>query len=260
MRFREDSTVQGDSVTAILKDCGSGGGGQHNSFQWVEPYTTASAKTWDNQYVSTDGVSEARFAESAIHVLQFSSTQPSSATLITRYWMEEAASAQGPTQLVDDQVSPLDLTITYDGANPTYIAPSTGRGWSSATITNNGRASILADGTKIQTALDGSTRASIELVVRVDVASSSGTRLIHIGSSTESGHFTVEASPTKIEFYLFGETIRGEWNPAWDATRMAFHLVYDSTQPTAADRVKLYKNGSRRAWRGGGGAGSIRDA
>ena len=163
--------------------------------------------------------------------------------LVARYWMEEAASGQSPTQLIDDQVSPLDLSITYDGANPTYIAPSTGRGWSSATTTNNGRASILADGTKIQTALDGSTKASIELVVRVDAASSSGTRLIHIGSSTESGHFTVEASPTKIEFYLFGETIRGEWNPAWDATRMAFHLVYDSTQPTAADRVKLYKNG-----------------
>ncbi len=163
--------------------------------------------------------------------------------LVARYWMEEVASGQSPAQLIDDQVSPLDLSITYDGANPTYIAPSTGRGWSSATTTNNGRASILADSTKIQTALDGSTKASIELVVRVDAASSSGTRLIHIGSSTESGHFTVEASPTKIEFYLFGETIRGEWNPAWDATRMAFHLVYDSTQPTAADRVKLYKNG-----------------
>ena len=70
MQFRKDSTVQGDSVWGVTRDC-SYDNGLHNSFQWVEPYTTASAKTWDNQYQSTDDLTEARFAESAIHVLQF---------------------------------------------------------------------------------------------------------------------------------------------------------------------------------------------
>jgi parallel beta-helix repeat protein len=73
LQFREDSTVQGDSVWGITRDC-TYNEAFHNSFQWVEPYTTASAKTWDNQYQSTDGITEARFAESAIHVLQFPST------------------------------------------------------------------------------------------------------------------------------------------------------------------------------------------
>ena len=75
MRFREDSTVQGDSVWGTTRDC-SYSSGLHNSFQWVEPYTTASAKTWDNQYQSTDNLTEARFAESAIHVLQFPVLSP----------------------------------------------------------------------------------------------------------------------------------------------------------------------------------------
>jgi hypothetical protein len=69
MRFREDSAIQGDSVWGIDATCNNSG--FHNTFQWVEPYTTASARTWDNQYQSTDNATEARFAESAIHVLRF---------------------------------------------------------------------------------------------------------------------------------------------------------------------------------------------
>ena len=79
MRFREDSSgspvVRGQSVWGINRDC-SYGNGLHNSFQWVEPYTTASSRTWDNQYQSTDAPIAANFAESAIHVLQFDTAPP----------------------------------------------------------------------------------------------------------------------------------------------------------------------------------------
>ena len=75
MQFRRDTTVEGDSVWGLTRDCGYDNG-LHNSLQWVEPYTTASATTWDNQYqfledLVADPLAEARFAESAIHVLQF---------------------------------------------------------------------------------------------------------------------------------------------------------------------------------------------
>ena len=75
MRFREDSTVQGDSVWGITREC-LYAEAFHNTLQWVEPYTTASSKTWDNQYQSTDNLTEARFAESAIHVLQWDTVPP----------------------------------------------------------------------------------------------------------------------------------------------------------------------------------------
>jgi hypothetical protein len=90
MRFREDSTVQGDSVWGTTRDC-SYLSGMHNSFQWVEPYTTASATTWDNQYQSTDGITNAQFAESAIHVLEF----PSAAVVsnVSTGWLDNRTNA-----------------------------------------------------------------------------------------------------------------------------------------------------------------------
>ena len=104
MRFREDSTVQGDSVYGVLKGC-TNAGSIHNSLQWVEPYTTASAKTWDNQYQSTDGTTEARFAESAIHVLQF-------------YATSAAISSTNPASLTESNLN--SATVTVDLTNGLY--------------------------------------------------------------------------------------------------------------------------------------------
>jgi len=70
MRFRSGAAVEGDSVWGITRNC-SDNQGYHNTFNWVEPYTTNAATTWDNQYNSTDNATEARFAESAIHILLF---------------------------------------------------------------------------------------------------------------------------------------------------------------------------------------------
>ena len=50
------------------------------------------------------------------------------ATLLARYWMEEASSGQAPTQLLDDQASPLNLPITYDLTNPDLHVPPHGTG------------------------------------------------------------------------------------------------------------------------------------
>ena len=167
------------------------------------------------------------------------------AALLMRYWMEEAASGQAPTQLLDDQASPLNLPITYDGANQTYTVVSTGRGWESTTTNNQGRASILVDGTKLQTTLNGATAATIELVLRVDALNTSASRLFHIGDASESGYLTLSSpDATTLYLYLLGGTLRGQWNPGFDGTRAVFHLVYNSTEPTAGNRVRLYKNGA----------------
>ena len=172
--------------------------------------------------------------------------------LVARYWMEEAASGQAPTQLLDDQTSPLNLPITYDLTNPTYTVLSTGRGWESTTTDNQGRATTLVDGTKLQTALDGATATAIEVVLAIDALSTNSSRIFHIGDASDSGYLTLSSpNATTLYFYSLGGTLRGQWDPGFDGTRAVFHLVYDSSEPTAGDRVRLYKNGVLQAKTGG---------
>ena len=173
--------------------------------------------------------------------------------LVDRYFIEEAASGQSPTELVDAAPSPLNLPIIYDGTNPTYKEISTGRGWESTTTTNQGRASILVDGTKVQTLLDGSTQGTIEVVLQVDAVTTLCSRLSHVGASSESGYFTLSScNLNQVNLYMFGNTLRGQWNPAFGTSgRIVLTLVYDSTLSTAADRVKLYKDGALLTKTGG---------
>ena len=189
--------------------------------------------------------------ESAISNVPSAATSAPPTPLLARYWMEEASSGQGPTQLLDDQASPLNLPITYDGANYSYTAPATGRGWTSTTNNNQGRATTLVDGTKIQTTLDGATAATIEIVVAIDALNSSWSRLIHIGDNSDSGYFTLSSPNTTTLAFTSLVTNRGQWNPGFDGTRAVFHLVYDSSEPTAGDRVRLYKNGTLLTSTGG---------
>jgi len=89
LKFREDLVDKGDAEWAINMGC-KYDPGFHISFNWVEPYTTGSSKTWDNQYRSTDGTNLVGVAESAIHILRydFSATPPMnwtfSGTLVNR--------------------------------------------------------------------------------------------------------------------------------------------------------------------------------
>jgi len=176
-----------------------------------------------------------------------------SSGLVDRYFMGEAASGQSPTELVDAAPSPLNLPITYDGTNPTYKEISTGRGWESTTTNNQGRASILVDGTKVQTLLNGSTQGTIEVVLKVDAVTTLCSRLSHIGASGDSGNFTISScNLNQLNLYMLGNTLRGQWNPAFGTSgRIVLTLVYDSTLSTAADRVKLYKDGALLTKTGG---------
>ena len=190
--------------------------------------------------------------ESTISNVPSATTAAAPAALLARYWMEEAWSGQAPTQLIDDQASPLNLPITYDGANYTYTTLPTGRGWASTTTDNQGRATTLVDGTKIQTTLDGATAATIEVVLAVDALNASTSRIFHIGDASESGYLTLSSpNATTLNFYTLGATLRGRWDPGFDGTRAVFHLVYDSSEPTAGDRVRLYKDGVLLAKTGG---------
>jgi hypothetical protein len=175
MRFREDSTVQGDSVWGITRDC-SYAEGYHNSFQWVEPYTTASAKTWDNQYQSVDNITEARFAESAIHVLQF--PYPPDHMLVTA--TDGSATAGGTEvlnlQLVDQFGSPvlksLSVTVSVTGSatfSANDIGGTNGSNTLNGTLSASGSGSVTITNTVAETVtVSADATGDAEVVANVD--------------------------------------------------------------------------------------------
>ena len=146
MRFREDSSgspvVQGDSVWGITREC-LYAEAFHNTLQWVEPYTTASSRTWDNQYQSTDGVTEARFAESAIHVLQFP-------------WLPVSAAITGTTPALLTESNLNGATVTVELTDGTYDA---------SLFTSDFTLSGAPTGTTINSVVrDSATQATLTLV------------------------------------------------------------------------------------------------
>ena len=251
-----------DDVIRLAKAGTAVGTNKSTAVIWPSSYTTITygsptdlwGTTWTPAEINAAGfgatlnplnTGNAENAHVDYHRILVYYTVPGGATLLARYWMEEASSGQGPTQLLDDQASPFNLPITYDGANYSYTAPATGRGWTSTTTNNQGRATALVNGTKIQTTLDGATAATLEIVVAIDALNSNWSRLIHIGDGSESGYLTLSSPNTgQLDFNSHGATLRGTWNPGFDGTRAVFHLVYDSSEPTAGDRVRLYKNGT----------------
>lgn len=165
--------------------------------------------------------------------------------LLTRYYMDEAASGQDPTELVDAAADPLNLPIAYT-PEMEWAEEPTGRGIAYSAAGLDGRASILVDGTKVFDGLHGSTTGTIEIVVDVLSVSGSTSRLSHIGLDSEGGRFTLS---THIAGRLF-VTINGGGAGAFPVYlpttgRVVLHAVLDTAVAEPADRAKVYVNGAR---------------
>lgn len=164
--------------------------------------------------------------------------------LVARYFLDEAATGSAPTQVEDAAQAPMPLALTY-GPEMSFAADGaahSGLSWTAAGA--DGRASALIDGTKIQSALQGTTAGTIEAVLRIAEVVEGGSRIVHIGTGSEGGRFTLRSeTPGQIVLWWNGDFCGG----AWDAElpeRAVVHGVFDSTvQEPAADRVRLYVNG-----------------
>ncbi|WP_437806329.1 LamG-like jellyroll fold domain-containing protein [Sorangium sp. So ce1078] len=164
--------------------------------------------------------------------------------LIVRYFLDEAATGSAPAQVEDAAEAPMPLALTYgpEMSFGTDGAAHSGLSWTAAGA--DGRASALIDGTKIQSALQGTIAGTIEAVLRIAEVVEGGSRIVHIGTGAEGGRFTLRSeTPGQIVFWWNGDFCGG----AWDADlpeRAVMHGVFDSTvQEPAADRVRLYING-----------------
>jgi hypothetical protein len=169
--------------------------------------------------------------------------------LLARYFLAEAESGTAPTEAVDAAPNPLALPILQDPVM-SYVTEDGHRGlhWTVAGEPGGPRLPILD--TKILD-LDGVSAATIETVARIEEASVSGSRLVHVGVDS-SWHFSLGvASAALIDVpihFSFGiNTALGSASanfPAdFTAGRMVVHAVFDSTRAVAAERMRVYVNG-----------------
>jgi hypothetical protein len=150
---------------------------------------------------------------------------------------------QAPSRLEDAASNPLPLAMTY-GAELTFAGPTNTRNLTWTQTGLDSRASVAVDSSKIASALQGSTTATVEVVLDIDAVTSNISRISHIGSETESGRLSLAAdSVDKLRFF-FNTILAGEWDiDLPTAGRVVVHVVIDTTLTTPAHRALMYADG-----------------
>lgn len=163
--------------------------------------------------------------------------------LVWQAYVDEAASGTGPTDVLDSgPATTTDLPITY-GGSLAYTEVSGNRGLECTATTGNQRAQYVIDDTtdKIRDA-NGGTKYTMCVMFDIDACNSGPGRMLVIngnGGQNPAMGFTC-SSATSMSVW-WEETARRTIDPG--TTKAFWCVVYDTTQVTANDRVKLYKDG-----------------
>lgn len=176
-------------------------------------------------------------------------TQPVDRGLVIRYYLDEAGSGQGISVAKDASGVglPFDLAITYDASNLNYTLIGGNRGLESTNIEGDQNASkdISDTSDKIRDNIHGIQKATLEVVCRADSFHGGGGRLFGINAGTSNGQFVLRGATSSFQFALqVGGTglVHRTWTDGI-GVRSVFHIVVDTTQATADDRIKVYRNG-----------------
>jgi hypothetical protein len=169
--------------------------------------------------------------------------------LIVRYYLDEG---QGVT-VADATSDPLDLTMSTNSANMSWTDEATGSGVSWAMAGIDGVMGALVNGTKLQTALDGSKTATIEVVVTVQSVDFFD-RIVHIGKTADFGRLSLTTLDNVEGFNLSARTQDDDvarWAvPQFGVGRQILHLVIDTTRGEQ-NRARLFVDGQPAAPLGG---------
>lgn len=169
---------------------------------------------------------------------------------LAQYLINEASSGQSPTALIDNTANPLNLTLSYTGANPSFTSTSAGNAliWSATTTTNNAMATsgFTLSGTKFDTALSASKKITIEIVITISVTNLAGI-YFQIGDLFETGgRISLHPDNGTVGKIVYGPNYGAgsESNTVILPTgvRSVYHLVVDSTQ-SVPRTYEIYKNG-----------------
>ncbi len=166
--------------------------------------------------------------------------------LLVRYFIDEAATGQGPLLLRDSAPNPLDLPVTYISPDPVF-SDDGNRGLTWATNGGNSRVTIAVTGTKIEK-LAGAQQATIEVVAQVTSCSTQNSRLAHIGRLNLS-QFSLECgNGVLLVGWEMGTGDIAASIPFDVASQGRFvaHAVVDTRRVIDTERVRLYVDGVER--------------
>ena len=167
--------------------------------------------------------------------------------LLVRYYVDEAASGDGPANVLDASGNGYDVPIQYGVSSLfLYTEVSGNRGLE---CTSEGAVvgciKSVSDASDIlRDNLHGTQKATIEIVFDPDVFSAGGSRLLSVHpDDSGTGNFTLRATSLTVNQFAWENTIMRTWDPSTSA-RQVVHIVVDTTLATANDRVKIYVNGT----------------
>jgi cysteine-rich repeat protein len=161
--------------------------------------------------------------------------------LVARYYLDDAGpNDPAPMSVADAAPSPLNLPLVYNSGEPRFVAEPTGRGlrWSAAS--GGGRATASASG-KIRSRLDGSTRATLEVVATV-LDDSNASRILYVGQDQGYGDLSMLIAGSSLYLGYNGRIQSWSIPTAARQQRAVFTLVFDSTRDRS-DRLHAYVNG-----------------
>lgn len=172
--------------------------------------------------------------------------------LVVQYYLDEAASGQTPTNVLDASGvgAAFNLGINYVDSDPAYTEVSGNRGLIRSNTNSSARASKGVDNTsdKIRDNFHGASKATLEVVVDPQSVVSSNARATVFGIQRfEIGRFELRVlgsggtNATHFEVYFNGSSVEGSISLTRE--RQVVHVVLDTTLETADDRVKVYVNG-----------------
>lgn len=174
--------------------------------------------------------------------------------LVTRYYLDEASTGTAPTQALDSSGNGYDLTIDYGSSTLSYSDPSGGnRGLTSSVGapdgTHNARHVVADSSDAVRTAMAGVTKATLEVALTntdCPIPSGGADGVFGIGSQGDAGPFDLVCRNGGW-FFTVNTNNGGNYYQTTlgtSSTKRVIYAVFDSTQATASDRLKIYENGT----------------
>lgn len=171
--------------------------------------------------------------------------------LVVRYYIDEADQGQAPMALLDAAPNPVDLPITYTNELQ-FVQTSAGRALEWTTTQSTAVATNIVAGTKVVSALDGSTVATVEVVLHVSTPILDYARFLNLaipGTLSARLALKIESATTRPAFD-FNDAPGGNpdshavWEaPLGPAARAVTHVLCDTTQANAAGKLRFFLNG-----------------
>lgn len=171
--------------------------------------------------------------------------------LLVRYYLDDAVPGDEPAQIIDSAPNPLALAVNYAGSDAAFVQDGRNRGilWDEAG--NDATVSAVAGtASKLYGGLNGSTTATLEVVLSVQSALLAGSRVIDFSEDIAQADplFSLEVTDTntmELDWEGINGDVPGSWSlPFGSLARFVVHLVIDTGQAQAEDRVRLYVNGA----------------